>query len=63
MKARMKKNMNFFNKYVDRITKASYDGACALKDVENDAYIDFMHDNITYQQLIEIRKSIANELL
>ena len=63
MKARMKKNMNLFNKYVDRITKASYDGACALNSVENDAYIDFLHDNITYQQLIEIRKIIASELL
>lgn len=63
MKAKMRKNRNFFDNYIGRIIKASYDGACALNSVENDAYIDFMHDNITYQQLIEIRKIIASELL
>lgn len=53
-------NTTVFDKYMDRIIKASYDGVIALNNVENDAYIDFLHDNITYSELLEIRKVIKS---
>ena len=51
--------MNLFNKYIERIAKAQYDTAEVLNGVEFDAYIDFLHGNLTYQELVEIRKEIG----
>ena len=52
-------NSDLFDKYMDRIIKKSYEGLLALNVIEGDACVDFLHDNITYQELLEIRKVIS----
>jgi hypothetical protein len=55
-------NTTIFDKYMNRIIKASYE-VIALDNIEHEAYIDFLHDNITYSELLEIRKVIASRCM
>ena len=55
-------NSDLFDKYMARIIKKSYEGSIALTAIESDAYIDFLHGNITYQELLEIRRFILSRL-
>lgn len=45
-----------FNEYVQSILNAS--DCYRLNVIEGDAYNDFLHDNITYSELIVIRNLI-----
>ena len=46
--------------YLDRIENAVlFNGQISLNDIESDANIDFMHDHLTYAELISISHLVA----
>ncbi len=51
--------MSLFNKYINNIKSVLNGDVYELNVIDGDAYIDFLHDNITYSELLEIRKMIA----
>lgn len=55
------KHLIIVKNYLDRIVKAmSINDQIALNVIEGDANIDcFMHDNLTYEELVLIRRMIA----
>lgn len=50
-----------FYKYIESIVNT--DDLIKLNIIEGDAHVDFLYDNISYQELIVIRKVIAEKEL
>ena len=55
-------NTTKFEKYMDDVIHASNYGVIALNTVQNAAYIDYLHGNITCDELVEIRRFILNRI-
>lgn len=53
-------HQKLFYEYIESIVNT--DNVIELNIIEGDAHVDFLHDHITYQELILIRKVISNKI-